>query len=106
VFRVTPKMRSLEIVKRHLLKKQMKAAGIKTRRICASLITRIARLDPLLHAGSGRAESGTRDCEFVPQSHQRNLDEGQEIGRLCRITPEKSSANLQGIRKIIALAKI
>ena len=55
-----------EIAKRFLIKKQREAAGL-TKTNLQFTDDAITLHHPALHAGSGRAQSGARDCQHLPQ---------------------------------------
>ena len=59
----------VEIAKRHLIEKEMKAHGLKPEEWKIT-DERLARPDPLLHPRSRRAESGARDRQPDPQGRQ------------------------------------
>ena len=87
-------LEKMEIAKRFLVPKQMKETGL-TRQADRVHRRRAAGADPVLHARSGRPQSGARNRQRLPQDRahggQRAERERQEEGTAAKvvITPRR-----------------
>ena len=78
-------LEKLEIAKRFLVPKQMKRTGARSRRTVEFTDDGLAVADPVLHARSGRAQSGARDRQRLPQDRPQGGEfagagDGREAG--------------------------